>query len=202
MSEFDTTIVPVALANSADAELRAFRTYIEGDEGSHRIFMIELDTDSLSTSISQPFDAEATDAEGIVSAIDEAIDHAESVVANLREIREGYADNLGIPGALGEVAERLRQSISKPHVDALGYGLDLMWNSDRKMTRDLREGLMTLGMPKEHRGKAINSFRRATAGDWMRQLRNAAAAAPSDLKSETSFTTKLAVAMDEVKEVA
>ncbi|MDQ6436643.1 hypothetical protein RB623_21550 [Mesorhizobium sp. LHD-90] len=172
MSEFDNTIVPVALANTADAELQAFRTYIEGDPGRYLISFVEAELDDLSSLLTNPFDVNAEAAPDVLGNIDGAIERADGIAANLRDIRNGYVDQLGITAALKEVVEALRQKITAPHVNALRYGLEVMQNDDRKIPRDLREGLHSLGMPKDNRRIGVlNTFRRAGCGSWMDQLK-------------------------------
>lgn len=160
--------IPTPLTATAEAELEMSRTYIDGEDAQDLIDSAQFESDELHTAVSELFESPFINALDMLDRIDEARGHAKAVDAYLRDLREGLVDRLGIPAALKEAATSLHDLQSAHHVAALRNGLSMMQGSDRKMSSELREALVKLGMPKEYRGMAVNTFRRAMLGDWLK----------------------------------
>ncbi|RVK26612.1 hypothetical protein QC756_03875 [Sinorhizobium meliloti] len=170
MSNKDS-IIPAALANTPEAEIQALKDYLESDEGMECASYLEMDFISLQEEIDvRSIVNDAKNANDVVAQLDSAIDYAEGIAFTLRKVREDYVDALGVPEALKEVVASLQKAHSKSMVNALRHGLELMSNSHRKMNRELRESLVALGMPRSFSGRAINTYCRASTGDWTRKL--------------------------------
>jgi hypothetical protein len=169
----NNSIVPAALANTAETEVQVFSDYLATAGGEEILAAIEAgygDLWNIQDIKSAVKDSE--DATAIMSFIDEAISYSEGIAVDLHVLREGYARQLGVPAALNKVAADLRHNPSKELADALRYGLKLMWNSTAKAPKEFCEALIALGMPKTNGGYVANSYRRISYCTWVRELLN------------------------------
>lgn len=192
MKTSNISTVPAALANTAEAELECFNDYVNSPEGRDIICELSANSDVLAEySDLDTLASHEENAACIVSRVEEAIDHAEGLLSDLKSLRDGYVDHLGIPEALKEVALALHKVDSEQLRQAFGYGFELVGASERKMFKDLRESLVALGMPHTHHGRVIKTYRDAYWSNpkrWTRSLLSdvsGEATIPADLGRES-----------------
>lgn len=168
----ENTIIPVALANTAEAERAAFVNTLQQPAIADLIMCIEDDQpvhSMLNELVSLP-EQDAHGAAYILERIEEATNDALSVVSKLNEIAAAYRGELGLQAAIEAVVEDLQTSRTMVKAMALRRGLDLMNDSDDVLPRRLHDGLIEIGMPRRSNGRKLPTYRMASTGNWIRQL--------------------------------
>jgi hypothetical protein len=136
------------------------------------ISVLQIDLESLSEAVAE-IEAEASDASAIVGNFDSAVDYAEGALHSLRLMRDGYVDQLGIPAAMNEAAIAIVTTQSKPAIAGLRYGLELMAGSPRKLSSELLQNMLSLGMPRAAHGRVIKTYAAAARSGYHRWLADA-----------------------------
>lgn len=168
----ENTTIPAALANDPEAERAALQKYLASDKAQSLIAAMQSAYEALVPCYETANVADTTfdDAESFIDRSDDATTNADALASYEKQLREGFLDNFGVPGALQAIARTLQTQKTQKNIDALRHGLELMCFSDRKLPSELREDLVALGMPEKFKGGALNTYRLATFGAWDRKI--------------------------------
>ncbi|WP_127595996.1 hypothetical protein [Nitratireductor alexandrii] len=158
---------PVAGSTAKQSDDLTFVEYLRGDEGRELLADLAFDVDSIHNEL--PSRDELADSlvdygkrpADMADRIHDLVGYAESLAASLQQLKAGYLEHVKVTETMQKAADTYRQTQSPTAARQVINGLLLVSGWDRKLPRKLAESFCALGMPRDHRGRRVNTFARA-----------------------------------------